>query len=92
MCYADDVLLIAPTRNAMQRMLLELEDFAAESNITFSTDPVPVKSKSKCIYVVRNKRNLVKPAPLPLCGRELPWVNQADHLGNMLTAQGGHGA
>ena len=87
-CYADDVLLIAPTRNAMQRMLLELEMFADESNITFSTDPVPAKSKSKCLFVVGNKRNLEKPAPLTLCGRELPWVNQADHLGNMLTVQG----
>ena len=25
-CYADDVLLISPTRNAMQRMLLKLKD------------------------------------------------------------------
>ena len=40
-CYADDVLLIAPTRNSMQRMLLELEEFASENNITFSTDPIP---------------------------------------------------
>ena len=32
-CYADDILLVAPTRNAMQRMLIELEDFAADSNI-----------------------------------------------------------
>ena len=87
-CYADDVLLIAPSRNAMQRMLLELEEFAYESNITFSTDPVPSKSKSKCLYVVGSKRNLEKPAPLTLCGRVLPWVNQADHLGNTLTVQG----
>ena len=87
-CYADDVLLIAPSRNAMQRMLLELEKFALESNITFSTDPTPAESKSKCLYVVGNKRNVQKPAPLTLCGRELPWVDQADHLGNTLTVQG----
>ena len=42
-CYADDVLLIAPTRSAMQRMLFELEKFAEESNIIFSTDDVPSK-------------------------------------------------
>ena len=87
-CYADDVLLIAPTRSAMQRMLLELEVFADESNITFSTDPLPTKSKTKCIYMVGNKRNLAKPAPLTLCGRELPFVKQADHLGNTLTEEG----
>ena len=87
-CYADDILLIAPTRNAMQRMLLELENFAADSNITFSTDPIPSKSKSKCMYVVGTKRNMEKPAPLVLCGRCLPWVDQVEHLGNILTSQG----
>ena len=87
-CYADDVLLIAPTRSAMQRMLAELEAFAAESNIAFSTDPTPAKSKTKCIYVVGNKRHLAKPSPLMLCGRELPYVSHADHLGNMLTEKG----
>ena len=87
-CYADDVLLIAPSRSAMQRMLFEIEVFAEESNILFSTDPIPAKSKTKCIYVVGNKKNLPKPAPLMLCGRELPYVKQADHLGNLLTEQG----
>ena len=87
-CYADDVLLIAPTRNAMQRMLMELEHFAAESNIEFSTDPVPFKSKSKCLFMVGSKQNLAKPEPLSLCGRVLPWVDKADHLGNILTSKG----
>ena len=58
-CYADDVLLIAPTRSAMQRMIYEMEEFARESNIIFSTNPVPAKSKSKCIFVVGKKSNLV---------------------------------
>ena len=39
-------------------------------------------------YIVGSKKNLSKPAPLMLCGRELPYVKQADHLGNMLTEQG----
>ena len=87
-CYADDVLLVAPTRSAMQRMLWEVEMFAKESNIEFSTDPIPGKSKTKCIFVVGDKKNLTKPAPLMLCGRELPYVSQVDHLGNILTEQG----
>ena len=87
-CYADNVLLIAPTRSAMQRMLYEMEVFAEESNIMFSTNPIPSKSKSKCIFVVGKRNNLVKPAPLMLCGRELPFVAQADHLGNVLTERG----
>ena len=87
-CYADDMLLIAPTRGAMQRMLIEIESFADEFNITFSTDPVASKSKTKCLFVVGNRRHLRKPAPLILCGRELPYVRQAEHLGNMLTEEG----
>ena len=87
-CYADDVLLIAPTRSAMQRMLYEMEMFAEESNIVFSTNETPSKSKSKCIFVVGRKSQLSKPAPLMLCGRALPYVTQADHLGHMLTEQG----
>ena len=72
----------------MQRMLTELEIFAEEYNITFSTDPVPHKSKKKCFYVVGIKHKLVKPLPLMLCGRVLPFVKHADHLGNILTEQG----
>ena len=87
-CYADDVLLIAPSRTSMQRMLYEIERFAEDANILFSTDPTPAKSKTKCIYVVGNKRNMTKPAPLILCGRTLPYVRQADHLGNILTEEG----
>ena len=87
-CFADDVLLIAPTRSAMQRMLFEMEHFARESNIIFSTDPSPVKSKSKCIFMIGKKQNVVKPKPLKLCGNELPFVGQADHLGHILSEQG----
>ena len=29
-----------------------------------------------------------KPASLTLCGRVLPFVKQADHLGNILTEKG----
>ena len=58
LCYADDMLLIAPTRNAMQCMLLELEQFAKEYNITSSTDEIPSKSKTKCLFVCGRKKNL----------------------------------
>ena len=69
-------------------VLCLLEAFAEESNIMFSTNDLPSKSKSKCIFVVGKKNNLVRPAPLMLCGRELPFVGQADHLGHVLTDKG----
>ena len=86
--YCDDVLLMAPTRGAMQLMLSKCESYAAEHNIMFSTDPDPEKSKSKCIYVTGSRKNLARPAPLTLCGRELPWVGHASHLGHEISESG----
>ena len=86
--YADDVLLMAPTRGGMQMMLDKCEEYAAEHNIMFSTDPDPRKSKTKCIYVCGAKKNLSRPAPLTLLGRELPWVASATHLGHELHESG----
>ena len=86
--YADDLLLIAPTRSSMQLMLEVCEKYAKKYNICFSTDPNPVKSKSKCIFMVGKSRNLARPAPLMLEGRELPWVETATHLGHELHQSG----
>ena len=87
-CYADDVVLIAPCQQAMQMMLLTVENFAKRNNISFSTDPDPKKSKSKCIHVIGKKRAVRKPASLTLCGNELPWVQSAVHLGHELHESG----
>ena len=89
--YCDDILLLAPNRDAAQKMLEICESFAARSNIRFSTNDDPSKSKSKAIYVIgkgASKSKSKKPNPLLLCGKELPWVNRADHLGIALTEQG----
>ena len=87
-CYADDVVLIAPCQQAMQLMLRTVEDFAGRNNISFSTDPDPKKSKSKCIFIVGKRRGLTKPFPLTLCGHQLPWVESAVHLGHELHESG----
>ena len=86
--YADDLVLVAPTRHAMQLMLALSENYAEQYNIKYSTDINPNKSKSKCIYMVGNKREMAKPAPLQLCGKILQWVESATHLGHTLHASG----
>jgi len=43
LAYADDIVLLAPSANAMRRMLLYCDSYASEYNITFNA------SKSKCI-------------------------------------------
>jgi hypothetical protein len=50
--FSDDIVLLAPSRGAMELMLATCEEFAAENNLKFSTDPDPQKSKTKCIYVL----------------------------------------
>ena len=87
-CYADDVVLIAPCRQAMQMMLETVGNFANRYNISFSTDRDPTKSKSKCIYMIGKKQHLRKPPPLVLCGHSLPWVERATHLGHELSHDG----
>ena len=52
MCFADDLVLLAPARTAADKMLQ-----CCEHNLQFSTDPVPAKSKSKCIYFTGKMRN-----------------------------------
>ena len=47
MGYSDDLLLLAPCRDAVQNMLKTCELFAENHNIRFSTNEDPKKSKSK---------------------------------------------
>ena len=87
--YADDHLLLAPTRDAAQKMLQICEAFTNEKNIKFNTREEPAKSKSKALFVVGPQgRTLPRPVPLVLCGRPLPWVERADHLGHTLHQDG----
>ena len=82
--FCDDLLLLAPTRDAMQVMLDTCERFALRNNLLFSTDPNPQKSKTKAIFVCGSNKKLQKPSPLTLYGKELPWVASGVHLGNVL--------
>ena len=85
--FCDDILLIAPSRCSMAVMLSKCEEFAIENNLVFSTDPVPSKSKTKCLFIT-GKNKIEKPAPLILNGKELPWVDTASHLGHELHVDG----
>ena len=82
--YADDLLLLAPSRSAMETMLKICEEYAHENNLEFSTDPDPAKSKSKCIFMQGHMRQ-PKPVNLQLYGVDLPWVRTATHLGHELS-------
>ena len=83
--FADDLLLMAPSRAGMAKMLEICEKYAKKMNLFFSTDPNPAKSKSKSIYMTGpGLHHLPKPVPLKLYGQDLPWVRHATHLGHEL--------
>ena len=82
--YADDLILLAPNREVLQRMLDICETYAEDHNLVFSTDPIPAKSKTKCVYFCGRPGQVRYPEPVQLGGKDLPWVESADHLGHSL--------
>ena len=82
--YADDLVLLAPNREVLQRMLLICQSYAEEHNLVFSTDPVPSKSKTKCMLFCGKTGRVQYSDPVKLDGKDLPWVECADHLGHTL--------
>ena len=76
--YADDLLLMAPTLDGLQKMLKLCESYAKEHNLFFSTHPDPKKCKTKCLASLRKDRELKN---LTLDGKDLPWVKSSKHLG-----------
>ena len=82
--YADDLLLLSPSRSGLQEQLSIAEKYAKQHNISFSTNIDPKKSKTKGIIFSKNDikydiDNVI------LNGNPLPWVTSAKYLGNKLT-------
>ena len=81
--YADDNLLLAPTKEALQKMLDICNKYANDHNLNFSTDANPEKSKTKCLIFSSNKITDY-PEKLHLGNDRLPWVENGKHLGSIL--------
>ena len=67
--YADDPLLLSPSREGLQQMVSIVESYAAEHNIPFSTHPIASKSKRT---VFSEKELNWTPEPVLLCRNKLP--------------------
>ena len=70
-CYADDLLLLAPVRSVLAEMVRVCEEYGEEHNMVFSTDPVPARSKSKCMFFCGNLSEVQYPDPIFLNGKML---------------------
>ena len=56
--YSDDNWLLVPSLSSLQDMLNTCEEYAASHNLKFSTDPDPVKCKTKLMAFKSKPRNL----------------------------------
>ena len=81
--YADDVLLLSPTRNGLQKMFSLCEKYFDEHCILINTNVDFQKSKTKCIYF-SHERSPIKPASIMMGNVPLPWLDGWNHLGNEL--------
>ena len=83
--FADDILLLSASRAGLQEMINICERFAKKKYLKFGTNPVPEKSKTKCIIFSKKKSvSEADIAPIILNGNPLPWVRDVKHLGNTL--------
>ena len=67
MGYADDLLMLCPSRKGLQEMINIAEKYAKDHKISFSTHYLPEKSKTKGIVFSKRDLNWT-PAPLMLFG------------------------
>ncbi|MEL6989919.1 MAG: reverse transcriptase domain-containing protein, partial [Bacteroidota bacterium] len=76
--YADDIVLLAPTRKAMQTLLDTCEKFGEEFGLTYNPD--------KCETLVFNNDNNTTnfDLKLQLCNKDLKLVKKTKHLGHTL--------
>ena len=82
--YADDLLLLSASRSGLQSMINICADFARVNNLTFSTNPDAIKSKTKGIIFGKKPKDKMNVLPVKLNGDDLPWVDDVKHLGNFL--------
>ena len=78
--YADDIVLLSPTRSGLQQMLNIAHQFFTDHGIAISTNIDLRKSKTKCMAFGLQ----IEPVKISLNGVDLPWVSSYKHLGHLL--------
>ena len=77
--YADDILLLAPRREVLQKMVNISEKYMIQHKINFSP------SKTKCLYFGSNKDMVKK---IRVADNDIEWSKHAVHLGITLSEDG----
>lgn len=84
--YADDIILMCPSRTGLQSMIDICSNYAFDHDLTFSIDKNPLKSKSKCIVFDGLVNSKSDPHDIFLNNMKLPWVRKILHLGHHLNS------
>ena len=80
--YADDITLLSPTREGLQKLLNICESFFSQHGITISTNPDKKKSKTKAMVFGID----TTPADITLGEIIIPWTSQWNHLGHTINS------
>ena len=78
--YADDLSLLCPSRDGLQRMVDIVRSYCDENGIKISVNINEQKSKTKCILV----NSKLHPVKIRLYGLSLPYVDRWIHLGTVI--------
>jgi len=54
--YADDNFLPSASQSGLQVMINECQEYWSRINLKFVTNPIPMKSKTKCLVFSRNRK------------------------------------
>ena len=80
--YADDLTLLSPSVEGLQKMISMVEMYCTEHGLKISVDADPIKSKTKCIWF-----NSQQPTHnMQVYTTAVPWVTQAEHLGHAINS------
>ena len=82
LAYADDIVLLAPSLNAMRTMLNVCDRFAIEYDVVFNAD------KSKCLVIKPSRTRLNSESVLPnfsIGGNIIEVVHKWPHLGHIVS-------
>ena len=81
--YADDIGLLAPSRDALQRMVNTCQKFFTEHGIQISVNTDISKTKTK---IIAFGVDVTECLPVCLGSRPLPFVQQWEHLGVLISS------
>jgi hypothetical protein len=86
LAYADDLVLVAPSANAMRHMLQVCDGYTAQYNVIFNA----TKSKCLCCHPIKtpkNERNSVPCRPFYIGSQAIEFVEKWPHLGHIITSE-----